>query len=49
MHVPASTRDAVTHESLRAMKKAKLIAAQFEYSDDEVCRCIRKFLQQMGK
>ena len=30
------------------MEKAKLIAAQFDYSDDELRKCVEKFRMQMG-
>ncbi|KAL9039420.1 MAG: hypothetical protein Q9180_002540 [Flavoplaca navasiana] len=30
-----------------ALEKAEMIAAQFDYSDDELRKCVRKFLSQM--
>ena len=31
-----------------ALEKAKVIAAQFDYSDDELRKCVEKFRMQMG-
>lgn len=31
-----------------ALEKAEVIAAQFDYSDDELRTCVRKFLLQMS-
>ncbi len=47
MHVSAEPEAATTVKS-HPMERARMIAAQFEYSDDDIRRCVQKFLMQMG-
>lgn len=37
-----------SHSRSSALEKAKVIAAQFDYSDDELRKCVEKFHLQMG-
>lgn len=47
MHASAETRVAAA-SSFCALEMAEVIAAQFEFSDDEIDKCVQRFLRQMG-
>ncbi|KAL9039885.1 MAG: hypothetical protein Q9214_004697 [Letrouitia sp. 1 TL-2023] len=48
MHASAEPRVAAA-SNFCALEKAEVIAAQFEFSDDEISVCVQKFLKQMDE